>query len=107
MSPELVVGFFMGTGVAPPTVASCPLTTCLLSAPSTLGSAALEVLPRPAGAALHFNKVPAKLCYRHAEMKTGHRGGGGAAEGARLLCPWDFPGKNTGMKLLLSHFSRV
>lgn len=34
----------MGTGVAPPTVASCPLTTCLLSAPSTLGSAALEVL---------------------------------------------------------------
>ena len=34
----------VGTGEAPPTVTSCPLTTCLLSAPSTLGSAALEVL---------------------------------------------------------------
>ena len=40
----------------------------------------LRSQPRPAGAALHLNKVPAKLCYRHAEMKTRHRGGREAVE---------------------------
>ena len=35
----------------------------------------LRSQPRPAGAELHFNKIPAKLYYRHAGMKTGHRGG--------------------------------
>ena len=36
----------------------------------------LRSQPRPAGAELHLNKIAAKLCYSHAEMKTGHRAGG-------------------------------
>lgn len=38
----------------------------------------LRSQPRPAGAELHsLTRLPAKLCYRHAEMEIGHRGGRG------------------------------
>lgn len=42
----------------------------------------LRSQPRPAGAELHFDKIPAKLCYRHAEMEIGRRGGEGPRRGS-------------------------
>ena len=65
--------------------ASQPLG-CGVLLPAHPGRPQLSVTPRASGP-----------CLTPAAAPTQHSPGAGLAPGARLLCPWDSPGKNTGV----------